>query len=110
VAQPDRAARLLLRAIETLRPAERRAVLEALLTGSIGRAGLEWRSPLAPVRTSAFEGPSGRQTEQPLLVRLPVDLHGRFRAWSTQNGFSMAAVARGLIERFLDEQARGQPR
>ena len=48
--------------------------------------------------------PHGRQMEQPLIVRLPVDLHARLRDWATANGFSMAAIARGLIERFLDEQ------
>ena len=43
-----------------------------------------------------------KQMTAPLLVRLPADLHDRFRRWTTTNGFSMAAVARGLIERFLD--------
>ena len=48
----------------------------------------------------------GKQTTQPLLIRLPVGLHERLRSWSTGHGFSMAAVARGLIERFLDQQDR----
>ena len=47
-----------------------------------------------------------KQMTAPLLVRLPADLHDRFRRWTTTNGFSMAAVARGLIERFLDDQER----
>ena len=45
-----------------------------------------------------------KQMTAPLLVRLPSDLHDRFRGWCTTNGFSMAAVARGLIERFLNDQ------
>jgi hypothetical protein len=49
---------------------------------------------------------SVKQMTAPLLVRLPADLHDRFRRWSTTNGFSMAAVARGLIERFLNDQER----
>ena len=107
--QSDRAARILLRAVDGLKPAERRLVLEALLTGSIGRLGPQ------SSRTSVLgwaDQPSfppaahGRQMEQPLLVRLPSALHGRFRSWTTDNGFTMAAVARGLIERFLDEQQR----
>jgi predicted DNA-binding protein len=47
-----------------------------------------------------------KQMTAPLLVRLPADLHDRLRRWSTTNGFSMAAVARGLIERFLNDQER----
>jgi hypothetical protein len=38
-------------------------------------------------------------------VRLPPELHERLRRWSTDAGFSMASVVRGLIERFLEEQA-----
>jgi len=38
-------------------------------------------------------------------VRLPPELHERLRRWSTDAGFSMAGIVRGLIERFLDEQA-----
>ena len=49
---------------------------------------------------------TSKQMTAPLLVRLPADLHDRLRRWSTTNGFSMAAVARGLIERFLNEQER----
>jgi hypothetical protein len=95
----DRAARLLLRALDTLTPAEKRVVLEALLTGSIGGLAVAFDRPSFPSGTS-------RQMEQPLLVRLPSDLHRRFRKWTTDNGFTMAAVARGLVERFLDEQDR----
>jgi predicted DNA-binding protein len=39
-----------------------------------------------------------------LPVRLPPELHERLRAWSTEQGFSMASVVRGLVERFLDQQ------
>ena len=44
-----------------------------------------------------------------LPVRLPPELHERLRDWSGEHGFSMAAVVRGLVERFLDEQG-GKPR
>jgi hypothetical protein len=106
MASSEQAAKLLLRALESLGPSERRAVLEALLTGSIGR--LQGRDPgsgtfgFLPV--SAHHQGRSSQMEQPLMVRLPTDLHRRLRAWATTNGFSMAAIARGLIERFLDEQ------
>jgi hypothetical protein len=103
----DRAARLLLRALDTLKPQEREVVLEALLTGSVGRrAASLGESALVFGRYPSFAPQAGQQMEQPLLVRLPSSLHTRFRRWATENGFSMAAVARGLIERFLDEQSR----
>ncbi len=37
-------------------------------------------------------------------VRFPVSLHERLKTWSADNGFPIAAVVRGLVERFLDEQ------
>ena|SRR5437763_5360093 len=103
---PDRAARLLLRALESLKPAERTLVLEALITGSIGK-GWPGRRPVSTMMSTdfpTFSGPVSQQTEQPLLIRCSSELHARLRRWSTANGFSMASVARGLIERFLDEQ------
>lgn len=103
----DKAARLLLRALEALKPNERATVLEALLTGSIGRTG-SWPAPHRPMMMTDLPSfaPQMRpqQMEQPLLIRCSAELHARLRKWSTANGFSMAAVARGLIERFLDEQ------
>jgi hypothetical protein len=46
-----------------------------------------------------------------LPVRLPPELHARLREWCTDQGFSMASVVRGLVERFLDEQEkRPRPR
>jgi hypothetical protein len=45
-----------------------------------------------------------------LPVRLPPELHERLRRWSNEHGFSMAAVVRGLVERFLDEQGQRKPR
>ena len=44
-----------------------------------------------------------------LPVRLPPELHERLRRWSNEHGFSMAAVVRGLVERFLDEQGQRSP-
>jgi hypothetical protein len=104
----DQAARLLLKALESLPPRDRDLVLRNLLTGHVGPI----RSP-EPSRPLAIGGPlsfsearigMARQVEQPLLVRLPADLHARFRRWATSHGFSMASVVRGLVERFLDDQ------
>jgi hypothetical protein len=113
---PDRAARLLLKALDSLTQRDRDLVLRNLLTGRIGSV-----SGRGPSHAHATEAPLSfpeadvgmeitRQVEQPLLVRLPADLHARFRRWATSHGFSMASVVRGLVERFLDDQeGRGRP-
>jgi predicted HicB family RNase H-like nuclease len=98
MAPSERAAQLLVRALQTLDPEEQRIVMEALLTSSMMRP-----TELLPGQEFGAIH-HGRQMEQPFMVRLPVDLHRRLRDWATANGFSMAAIARGLIERFLDDQ------
>ena len=107
---PDRLGRLILKAVRTLPQREQDEVLASLLGGSV-RPG-PWQARL-PIPSPSIEpwganlverAPLTQQMDQPLLVRLPTELHGRLREWATANGFSMAAVARGLIERFLDEQ------
>jgi hypothetical protein len=106
----DRAAKLLLSALQTLTERDRDLVLRHILAGRVGRFGTE---PWGPPEISFASGPTSglgiaRQLEQPLLVRLPTDLHGRLRQWATAHGFSMAGIVRGLIERFLDQQEGGQ--
>jgi predicted DNA-binding protein len=39
-------------------------------------------------------------------TRLSVEQYERLKQWCQANDFTMAVVLRGLIERFLDEQAR----
>jgi predicted DNA-binding protein len=39
-------------------------------------------------------------------VRLSSEQHERLKQWCQANGFTMAVVLRGLVARFLDEQAR----
>jgi hypothetical protein len=106
----DRAARLLLKALESLSPGERETVLRALLTGSLGAvAGGRASLPLdeyfvVPERqTGKFEKLSS--VSRMLPVRLTPEAHERLRRWSTEHGFAMAVVVRGLIERFLEERA-----
>jgi hypothetical protein len=122
----DRAARLLLKALDSLSDRDRRFVMRALLLGRIAAGA---RSPSASrevlvgsmdpaspidlprqVMDPGFQIQSSRQVDQPLLVRLPSDLHARFRRWATAHGFSMAGIVRGLVERFLDEQEGKRPR
>ena len=106
---------LLLKAIRSLPQEEQDAVMRSL----IGRAfagpggppvhGMDVLPHSVGPDVTVLTGATFETTKQmtaPLLVRLPADLHDRFRRWSTTNGFSMAAVARGLIERFLNDQER----
>ena len=105
----DRSTDLLLKAIRSLPEGEQDEVLKGLFRN------------LKPADEPGFSAgdvtvaPSPsfdvvKQTTQPLLVRLPMDLHDRLRGWATSHGFSMAAVARGLLERFLDEQEGSKPK
>jgi hypothetical protein len=41
---------------------------------------------------------------QLVTIRLPADSHGKLRAWCADHNFTMAAVVRGLVERFLEDQ------
>jgi predicted DNA-binding protein len=38
-------------------------------------------------------------------VRLSTEQHERLKQWCQANGFTMAVVLRGLVARFLDDQA-----
>lgn len=39
-------------------------------------------------------------------VRLPTESHARLREWCAVHGFTMAAVFRVLVERFLEDQTK----
>jgi predicted DNA-binding protein len=41
-------------------------------------------------------------------ARLSSEQHERLKQWCQANGFTMAVVLRGLVARFLEEQARRQ--
>jgi hypothetical protein len=47
--------------------------------------------------------PSGEES-QLVTVRLPQEQHTQLRAWCSEHNFTMAAVIRGLLERFLEEE------
>ena len=46
--------------------------------------------------------PAGEDS-QLVTIRLPADRHAALRAWCAEHNFTMAAVVRGLVERFLEE-------
>lgn len=103
-AVPEKLAALL----ETLPTAERQEIAAWLFAGSVsGKADL-WFDPvrlqqIMSIGTAPF--PAGEDT-QLCTVRLPTESHAQLRAWCSEHGFTMAAVIRGLVERFLDEQAK----
>lgn len=113
----DAEAKLLLKAVRALPRGEQDRVLAALVREAFGEP---WRpvssasSPdvvfsypsRVPMPAPALGGP-GHSTMLP--VRLPPELHERLRRWSTEQGFSMAGIVRGLVERFLDQQAGSKP-
>ena len=102
----DRSTDLLLKAIRSLPEEEQDEVLKGLFRRSLKPAESPVFSSADVTVTSGPPFEAVKQTTQPLLVRLPTDLHDRLRRWATSHGFSMAAIARGLVERFLDEQDR----
>jgi hypothetical protein len=55
------------------------------------------------VRQLAESLPTGSDSQM-VTLRLPASRHAALRAWCAAHGFSMAAVVRGLVERFLEEQ------
>ena len=101
---------LLLKALDSLPAEERRRVLSALVESAI--------APLATTQSQAAMLPAlspggwfspGMKSSAPssvLPVRLPADQLERLRSWCTDHGFSMAVVIRGLVDRFLDDQAQ----
>jgi hypothetical protein len=71
-------------------------------TGPPTTATLVSEVPLQPRLASGL--PAGEES-QLVTIRLPADRHNQLRMWCTEHGFTMAAVVRGLVERFLEEQA-----
>jgi hypothetical protein len=116
----DRVAKLLLKAVRALPPREQDQVLTALFREAVagsaafarpaaspGPPGVMFLRDPGPLQVGAPMEASGPSAMFP--VRLPPELHERLRRWSTEKGFSMAGVVRGLVERFLDEQAGTKP-
>jgi hypothetical protein len=101
---------LLQKAFDSLTAGERRRVLHALIEAAIApdteiSAGAAMPPGLSP---EGWFNPGLRSSAPTavLPVRLPGDQLERLRSWSTDHGFSMAVVIRGLVDRFLDDQAQ----
>jgi hypothetical protein len=122
--------RLMVKAVRSLPPEEQDALLEAMLEPrlapwpGIGGPGLPSADLLAgrpPVHRIYGQDPRYELTLPPLgpetggpwqsvPVRLSTDQHERLKQWCQANGFTMAVVLRGLVARFLDDQATRTPR
>ena len=117
----DRAAVLLRKALQSLQPAERDELLDAILLGKLSHMGTPWPSgmtrpvPLiadvdrdrlaALLKSDDYLPTTGRGALKVLPVRLPEADYERLRKFCQAYGFSMAVVIRTLLERFLDDHA-----
>jgi hypothetical protein len=99
---------MLLDLLDTLPADQRRDVLIWLL-GQPRPAGLIGVSASPDLRRviSTFSStlPVGEES-QLVTIRLPAERHAELRTWCTEHNFTMAAVVRGLVERFLEDQQR----
>ncbi len=100
--------------LETLPAAERIEITAWLLQYSGSHARPFMTSPISGQqvtrRLSAFERDIASslavgEESQLVTIRLPAERHAELRTWCTEHNFTMAAVVRGLVERFLEQQA-----
>jgi hypothetical protein len=113
---------LLLQAIRRLPEADQDAVLALLLQGlsadetwqrEVAFSDNRRRNTVALYGTTGFEvggrapaGAAAALQARVVPVRLPTELHGQLKAWCEEHGYSMAAVVRGLLQRFLESERR----
>lgn len=118
----ERAVELLLQAIRTLPETEQDLVLALLLQGltntdawqtavlssdemrrfrvaSLGGLGAQFGGLIGDPRGS----PPATDTKV-VPFRFPAQLHEQLKGWCEEHNFPMAAVVRGLVERFLESQ------
>ena len=88
--------------LETLTPQDRQEITAWFLTRS-ETPGLAWLSGAPQPRALSGLLPAGEDS-QLVTIRLPAESHAKLRTWCTEHGFTMAAVVRGLVERFLEDQ------
>jgi hypothetical protein len=96
--------------LETLPPDERQAITAWLIgrryAGTAPFFGPSWPHLGLPGGRLTGSLPVGEDS-QLVTIRLPAERHAQLRAWCTEHEFTMAAVVRGLIDRFLEQQERG---
>ncbi|MDQ3587236.1 MAG: hypothetical protein M3375_02640 [Actinomycetota bacterium] len=109
------------KAVRSLPEKEQQVVLEYLFESGLGPHGETPTPTKGPERTTehVVREALGPERETSLVVRgalgpghqlIPVRLsepqHRLLKDWCAENGFPMAVVLRGLVERFLEEQGR----
>jgi hypothetical protein len=82
---------------------ERRPLGMAALMSTIGHSGRGEPGERLSRLTGAL--PVGEDS-QLVTIRLPAERHAQLRDWCAEHEFTMAAVVRGLVERFLEQQGR----
>jgi hypothetical protein len=92
--------KLLLKAFRSLSDEEQETVVTELLEAR--SAPSPWSGPAVTPPPIGLEGGGPWQS---VPVRLSTDQHERLKQWCQANGFTMAVVLRGLVARFLDDQA-----
>jgi hypothetical protein len=94
--------------LETLPPEERQSLTAWLLDHNHRNVSARtWLAPPPapgqPAQRLTSPLSAGEDT-QLVTIRLPADRHAELRQWCSDHGFTMAAVVRGLVDRFIDEQ------
>ncbi len=90
--------------LETLPPPQR----QELTTWLLGRPnlGIELLSahPRRLRQAELAVSLPPHEDHQLITIRLPAERHAHLRTWCAEHGFTMAAVVRGLVERFLEQR------
>lgn len=99
--------------LETLPPVERQEITAWLLDRKPGDdVAPSWvRVPSdapEPAQRLTSVLATGEDT-QLITIRLPTERHAELRQWCADHGFTMAAVVRGLIDRFVEEHHQVRP-
>jgi hypothetical protein len=110
----DRPSAKLVELLEKAPPDDRKAIIAWLLEGKFGVSATnpddQWT--VKRLRTAQMFGDIPTGETQLVTVRLPQELHAQLRDWCAQHGFTMAAVIRGVVERFVSLRraaAEGDP-
>ena len=98
--------KLLLKAFRSLSDQEQETVMGELL----GARTAPWVQARSLGELKVEIGPETGGPWQSVPVRLSTDQHERLKQWCQANGFTMAVVLRGLVARFLDDQAARRTR
>ncbi|MGI8945628.1 MAG: hypothetical protein ACR2GL_05240 [Thermoleophilaceae bacterium] len=115
----SRVARLMLKAVRGLPDKEQQVVLEHLVEAGLAGGAVEpaaaggaQRAPEAVVRQAVLSTDTTMNIQRGALgpdhqmipVRLSEPQHRLLKRWCADNGFPMAVVVRGLVERFLADR------